>query len=106
MSNEFPKDKWRGLRLSSRLEAVTLLTLFFVAMPLKYVAGYPVAVSVVGTVHGMSFLFFGWMLFNAYSYGGLRFGEILKMMALAFVPFGGFFNDRHLARRLRLGQER
>lgn len=104
MTMAIPKDEWRGLRLSSRFEAVTLITLFFIAMPLKYWLGFPVAVSIAGTVHGIAFLLFAWMLFNAFGYGGLHVGESLRMMALAFVPFGGFFNDRHLSRRLKDGR--
>ncbi|MCB9994779.1 MAG: DUF3817 domain-containing protein [Hyphomicrobiaceae bacterium] len=101
MTAEMPSDQRRGLRLASRFEAVTLLTLFFIAMPLKYWLGFPIAVSIAGTIHGIAFLLFAWMLFNAFGYGGLRVGESLKMMAFAFVPFGGFFNDRHLSRRLK-----
>ncbi|MCC0025211.1 MAG: DUF3817 domain-containing protein [Hyphomicrobiaceae bacterium] len=101
MTTNMLSDEWQGLRLASRFEAVTLLTLFFIAMPLKYWLGFSIAVSIAGTIHGIAFLLFAWMLFNAFGYGGLRVGESLKMMALAFVPFGGLFNDRHLSRRLK-----
>jgi len=46
------------LRLVTWLEGLSLLTLLFVAMPLKHVFGMPLAVRVVGSVHGLLFLLF------------------------------------------------
>ena len=50
------------LRRFSLVEGISTLVLFLVAMPLKYVLGYPMAVTYVGWVHGV--LFVGlWLLF-------------------------------------------
>ena len=45
------------LRLLSIVEGISTLVLFFVAMPLKYAADMPLAVTIAGMIHG--FLFMG-----------------------------------------------
>ncbi len=44
-----------ALRVFSIVEGVSTLLLFFVAMPLKYFADMPMAVTIVGSVHGVLF---------------------------------------------------
>ena len=51
-------DSLRVLRIASVIEGATLLLLFLVAMPLKYVADTPLAVSIVGPIHGAAFLIY------------------------------------------------
>ena len=48
----------RQLRLVAFLEGSSFLVLLFIAMPLKYLAGLPLAVRVAGSVHGLLFLVF------------------------------------------------
>jgi hypothetical protein len=40
------------LRSVALLEAISYLVLLFIAMPLKYALGMPMAVKIVGSVHG------------------------------------------------------
>lgn len=54
----------RQLRIAALLEGISLLGLVFVAMPLKYLAHLPMAVRVVGSVHGLLFLVFVVSLFQ------------------------------------------
>ena len=42
----------------SRLEALSFILLLGIAMPLKYLAGWPDAVRVVGMAHGILFLLY------------------------------------------------
>lgn len=44
------------VRLLGLIEGWSFVLLVFVAMPLKYLAGYPQAVSVVGMAHGVLFI--------------------------------------------------
>jgi integral membrane protein len=46
----------RGFISLGRWEAVSLIVLLGIAMPLKYVYGYPLAVRVVGALHGLLFM--------------------------------------------------
>jgi len=87
----------RRLRLLSFVEAISTLLLFFVAMPLKYLADMPMAVTVVGSVHG--FLFVGLVLALAVAIGRVPISKGLALggMVGAVVPFGPFVVDRWLA---------
>ena len=84
------------LRRFSLVEGISTLVLFLIAMPLKYVLGYPMAVTYVGWVHGV--LFVGlWLMFLLVA--GLRkipFLLALVGMLAAIFPFGPFLIDGRL----------
>lgn len=48
----------RRLRFIGFVEGISYLVLLFIAMPLKYWAGMPPAVRIVGSVHGALFVLF------------------------------------------------
>ncbi len=83
-------------RLVSLLEGVSYVVLLGVAMPLKYLAGLPMAVRYVGSAHGLLFVLFLYTLFEAAGAGRWS----LKKSALAFlaavVPLGAFVLERRL----------
>ena len=80
-------------------EGASFLALLGIAMPLKYLAGMPLAVRVVGLVHGLFFLAYAYLIFDAL--GDKRFDG--KQAALAFVaglvPFGPFVLEKKRAAR-------
>lgn len=86
--NTFLKISW--------LEGLSFLLLLLVAMPLKYIADMPLAVSVIGMLHGA--------LFVAYCGYALFLKETLKwktslfafVLLMAIVPFGMIILDRKL----------
>lgn len=82
------------LRIANFAEGLSLLALLGVAMPLKYFADMPGAVSTVGMIHGVLFMGFILVLFQAAS----AYEWPMKKMALLFlsacVPFG-FLLARH-----------
>lgn len=90
-----------SLRLCGFLEGLSFLALLFVAMPLKYWFGMPLAVRIVGSLHGGLFVLFVAVL--VYVASERRWP--LQRSALAFgaslLPFGTFFLDRALKRELR-----
>ena len=53
------------LRLVAKIEGVSFLILLGVAMPLKYAAGLPIAVKIVGWAHGVLFILFVLALWGA-----------------------------------------
>ena len=85
-------------------EAITLLLLLFVAVPLKYLGGFAVATSIVGPVHGLAFTVFAWSVFREWGRDVVTGSEALKLFAGAFLPFGGFFNERWLRSRAEDGE--
>lgn len=90
------KSSLSTLRALCLAEATTLLALLFVAVPLKHLAGYPIAVAVMGPIHGFVFLVFGWMLVQAVATGLISRRTGAKLILAAFVPFGGIYSWREL----------
>ena len=86
----------RRLRWLSRVEGVSTLLLLFVAMPLKYVAGKPLATSIVGSVHGALFVILCCALLLAVPKVRLPISTAFLGMIAAVVPFGPFWFDRKL----------
>jgi integral membrane protein len=56
----------KRFRLVATLEGISFLVLLFVAMPLKYFAGMPKAVSVVGMAHGLLFVAYMYLLYECW----------------------------------------
>lgn len=79
-------------------EGITTLALFFVAMPLKYLAGQPFLVPPVGWVHGVAFLLYVAMMPIALRGRGVDVVGWLRTFGAALVPFGTFVNDPWLKR--------
>lgn len=85
------KLRWMGF-----IEGVSTLVLFFIAMPLKYLAGRPIAVEIAGSIHGGLFVCLVLMLAIAVWRIPIKFGMALMGMFSAVVPFGPFVYDRWL----------
>ncbi len=84
------------LRLLSVVEGISTLLLFGIAMPLKYVADMPMAVRIVGSLHGLLFVCLAIVFLLA-----IRRVPISKRLATAgiiaaILPFGPFVFDRWL----------
>lgn len=99
MSNDYESTQLRWLGILSVLEATTLVLLAAVAVPLKHIAGWNVAVHVMGPVHGLAFLAYCWVAIQAIAEGGWSRAEAVRLLATAFVPFAGFANLRFIARK-------
>ncbi len=82
------------LRSIAWLEGASLLLLFFVAMPLKYVWGRPEFVKIVGSVHGFLFLLFAMTLYGSKEERRWNGTVILIGLIAASVPFGTVWFDR------------
>jgi integral membrane protein len=87
------------LRLVGLLEGASFLLLLGVAMPLKYWAGEPAAVRIVGMAHGVLFIAYVAAILQAH----LEYGWPLKRSALlllaSIMPFGPFIADQKILRR-------
>jgi integral membrane protein len=90
----------RQLRLVALLEGTSFLALLFIAMPLKYLAGLPLAVRVAGSVHGVLFLMFMAVLYRAGTECGWPPRRWLIAFVSSVVPFGTFVFDRSLRREI------
>ena len=88
-------DIWR-LRLASLLDGISYLVLLFIAMPLKYFAGFPLAVKIVGMAHGILFIALCLTLLAVFLAKKLPFLWCAITFCCALVPFAPFFLDRKL----------
>lgn len=77
-------------------EGMSYIALIFLAMPLKYLAGFPQAVKVVGMAHGLLFIaYVAFMLLVAWSY---RWSVVRTAISFgaSLVPFGTFWQETYL----------
>ena len=88
------------IRYVSLLEGISVLVLFFIAMPLKYIWDMPVWVKHSGMIHGILFIAFMMMIFRSmleYKWG-LKYSFQLFLSSL--VPFGFLWADKTLKQKI------
>ncbi len=85
------------MRLIGMCEGVSFLLLMGVAMPLKYFAGLPAAVTWTGWLHGILFVCYGLAIFAALAGGRISFGKSALAFVASLIPLGPFLIDRKLA---------
>ena len=88
------------LRAIALVEGVSYLLLLGIAMPLKYFAGFPEAVKVVGWAHGLLFVLYLMAVAEVTVARRWRFVRILGAFVAALVPFGTFVLDARLRREV------
>lgn len=88
----------RALRHLAITEGISTLILFGIAMPLKYMAGMPMAVTIVGSIHGFLFVVLVAMLLLAIRKVPISMKMAAAGIAAAVIPGGPFVLDRKLAR--------
>ena len=84
------------LRTIGLIEGVSFLALLGVAMPLKYFAGLPQAVTIVGWLHGLLFITFCIALTQAHQEAKWSIGRSAAVLIAALLPFGPFVIDKRL----------
>jgi integral membrane protein len=87
-----------ALRRLAIVEGISTMVLFGIAMPLKYFAGMPLAVRIVGSLHGALFVALVVMLLLAIRKVPISLAMAAAGIAAAVVPGGPFLLDRHLAK--------
>lgn len=84
------------LRKIGIAEGVSFLVLLLVAMPLKYMFDFPLAVKYVGWAHGLLFVSFvalAWFVKETYNWPLKKF---LLAFVAAWLPLGTFVYDKQL----------
>jgi integral membrane protein len=84
------------LRAIGLIEGASYLVLLGVAMPLKYFAGLPTAVKVVGWLHGVLFILFCAALAHAFFAVRWSVGRAAAVFVAALLPFGTVVIDGRL----------
>lgn len=86
----------RRLRVLAFWEGLSLLVLLFIAMPLKYLAGQPMAVKIVGMLHGLLFVGVVLLLLVTMIQARWPIGRGALVFVSALLPFGAFVIDRRM----------
>jgi integral membrane protein len=85
--------------LIGKAEGISSLLLFFVAMPLKYLADFPQAVTYVGMAHGVLFLgYVGSALLNGFE-RKWKFSSFALLALASLLPGGPLYIDPVVFRR-------
>jgi integral membrane protein len=93
MNPHIRRVRWVGL-----VEGTSALLLFFVAMPLKYLADMPGPTTVIGSIHGALFVLYAAVVLWAWACRKLSFGWVLLLALASIVPVGPFIADARLKR--------
>ncbi len=82
------KDTFSRFRTISFIEGISFLVLLFIAMPLKYLAGIPLAVKIVGMTHGILFILFVIALYKSVREYNWQNKMTIKLFIYSLIPFG------------------
>lgn len=88
-----PLNQFRAIAYT---EGVSFLVLLFIAMPLKYFAEIPMAVKIVGWIHGILFILY-WLAVARVARADQWSNDRIRLALIASVlPFGPFIFDSRL----------
>ncbi|MCB9252731.1 MAG: DUF3817 domain-containing protein [Flavobacteriales bacterium] len=73
------------------IEGISYLVLLLIAMPLKYFAGMPEAVKIVGSIHGVLFIAYCYYLLKVWTKYNWNFYKSAIAFILSLIPFGTFY---------------
>ncbi|ULC58212.1 DUF3817 domain-containing protein [Flaviramulus sp. BrNp1-15] len=81
-------------RIVALLEGVSYILLLFIATPIKYLAGDPSYVKLLGMPHGILFMLYivmAFMLRKDLNWNNKQFKQVLLA---SIIPFGTFYIDK------------
>jgi integral membrane protein len=90
----------KKFRLINKIEGISFIILIFIAMPLKYSFGYPMATKIVGMLHGVLVFAFLYQIMEAKKEAEFTWKETGLYTLLSLVPFGSFYTDKLLAKKM------
>ena len=90
----------KKFRLINKIEGISFLILLFIAMPMKYSFGIPVETKIVGMLHGLLVFAFIYQIIEAKKEAGFTMKETALYSILSLVPFGSFYTDKLLAKKM------
>lgn len=89
-------------RLVSAIEGLSYLILVFIAMPIKYLGDNPIYVKIFGMAHGVLFILFMVVFFQAKIKDNWNNKLALEIFVLSLIPFGAILIEKKIkAREIR-----
>ena len=80
-------------------EGISFLVLLLVAMPLKYLAGLPLMVKLVGWAHGVLFVAFIALALAVKALLRKNFGWLVKAFIASLLPAGTFVLENNMKKK-------
>ena len=87
------------LRFTGISEGISFLVLLMIAMPMKYYLGLPLAVRVVGWMHGVLFILYIIAVFLSIKIMRWNWFAVLVALGASLIPFGTFLLDKSWRKR-------
>ncbi len=84
------------LKIGAILEGVSVIALFMVAIPMKYILGNPILIKSTGMIHGILFVIYSLLVLLASRNSNWKVSKIGLLLLLGFIPFGTFYAERKL----------
>lgn len=94
------KSPLNHLSVMALIEGSSLIALVLLAVPLKYLADWPVGVKIIGPIHGALFLWATLALVVTLSRGQLTPSRGAAVFLASLIPFGGLWSHRMMRRQL------
>ena len=88
------KKTFHWFRKAAIAEGISFLVLLGVAMPLKYLGKIPVAVTIVGGLHGLLFIIFMVLAWETKTNYKKSMGWMGKAFLASILPFGTIVMDK------------
>lgn len=88
------KNPYPLFRKVAFAEGVSFLLLLFIAMPMKYLANIPMAVTLMGAVHGFLFVALAVVAYLVMDQYNKPFSWGLKVFIASIIPFGTFYMEK------------
>src|SRR5262245_38850076 len=95
------ENRIKNFRVIAIAEGISFLVLLLIAMPMKYYMGMPLAVKIVGWVHGLLFIAYVVALIGSIRIMQWNWFKASLAFAASLLPFGTFVLDKELKRRQR-----
>lgn len=89
------------LRVIGITEGVSYVFLLIIAMPLKYIYDYPLAVKYTGWIHGLLFILYIVAVLRAGLLSKWNLWRVGKYLIASLVPLATFFLDRELKKEVQ-----
>ncbi|GAB3197439.1 integral membrane protein [Pontibacter aydingkolensis] len=86
-------------RLIGFYEGLSFLLLLGIAMPVKYILGYPELVKYTGWAHGVLFILYMYALLQVALVHRWSVGKIALGAVASLLPFGPFILDKKLLQK-------
>jgi len=88
------KKTFHGFRIAAIAEGISFLILLGIAMPLKYFADLPIAVTICGGLHGVLFVAFVVLARNVREELNKSWRWFGKALLASVLPFGTIVMDK------------